>query len=104
MELPEPFVVTAAVSKVVAADPYPLLPAAYSCTVAPLTGCEPAITLPLKLTPVPPLVPLPPLPPLFAGAVLLPQPQANNKSALPTKRESRERAVEKEKKRFTELA
>jgi hypothetical protein len=41
--------------RAVAAEAYPAVPAWNSCTVAPLTGCEPAITIPLSAGRVPEL-------------------------------------------------
>jgi len=44
-------VVSAVDSSAVPLDPFPLVPAAYTCTDEPISGCFPAIALPLKVTP-----------------------------------------------------
>jgi hypothetical protein len=51
LNAPEESVVSGVFNKVVGAEPLPAAPAAYSCTVAPMTDVEPARTVPLKLVP-----------------------------------------------------
>jgi hypothetical protein len=48
---PDESVVSAGVRSAVAADPLPLVPAAYSCTLAPIKGWLPAIALPETAVP-----------------------------------------------------
>jgi hypothetical protein len=51
VNVPPEAVVNALASSAVGADPFPAMPAANSCTLAPLTGCNPALTFPVNETP-----------------------------------------------------